>query len=60
MEYYFEVVTDIRGMDHVLVKARDVIEAGKIVVEVLSERGYMASDESIVEITRTNITKVIE
>ena len=60
MEYYFEVIIDYKPLDHVLVKARDAIEAGKTAIEVLSERGHMVTEGDILEINRTKIIKVIE
>jgi hypothetical protein len=60
MEYYFEVITDDKSLGHILVKARDIIEAGNIAIEVLSERGYFTPKDEIIEINRTEITYVIE
>jgi hypothetical protein len=60
MEYYFEVITDDKSLGHILIKAKDVIEAGKAAVEVLSERGYFTPEDEIIEIHRTKITYVIK
>ena len=59
-EYYFEMILCYEGLGHILVKANDVIEAGTIVIEALTERGYFVSENDITEIRRTEITKVIE
>ena len=62
MEYYFTVVTNhnLYNDSAMLVKAMDVLEAGKKVEDMLSREGMDNWGIEIVEITRTNITKVIE
>ena len=59
MKYYFEVTLYNKPNDHILVKARDVIEAGQKVASTLAEQGYGDCEELIIEITRTNIAAVI-
>lgn len=58
MFYYFEVVLH-NDPNHILVRARDVIEAGQKVAMMLQEQGYFVCEEQIVEITRTNIKTII-
>ena len=63
MEYYFRVVTDDDNI--VLVKAKDVFEAGRKVEEMLEETGRnmigrVTIKIDIVEITRTDYEMIIE
>lgn len=63
MEYYFRVVT--YNDDIILVKAKDVFEAGKKVEEMLGETGKnmigrVRLEIDILEITRTDYEMVIE
>ena len=58
MEYYFEVFLAGVGST-ILVKAKDVIEAGRTVQSYYEELIEVRNIE-ISEIHRTNITKVIE
>lgn len=59
MDHYFEVIYECMPNDHLLVKARDVIEAGMKAQEVLSDRGY-GEWAQIIEIARTKIVEVID
>lgn len=62
MEYYFEVVTNHNFYNDtsMLVKAKDVIDAGRKVEQMLSKEGMDTWGIEIVEITRTKIGKVID
>ena len=60
MGHYFEVIFDLRYISSILVKAGDIIEAGKIAAEWLNSKGYTVCEESIIEIKRTDIAHVIE
>lgn len=60
MEYYFKVVLDYNPQEVMLVKAKDVIEAGEKVAKTYIDGYWDSPYESVIEITRTNITKVIE
>lgn len=61
MEYYFKVKTNNNIYDNTatLVKAKDVIEAGRKVENMLGIEEMTRWGVKIVEITRTDITKVI-
>ena len=59
-EYYFKVITDSAYVDPMLVKAKDVIEAGNKAAETLLERGYIVGANMIIEVTRTDIDQVID
>lgn len=59
MEFYFEVITDISFKGSLLVKARDVIEAGEKAIQELTRQGFGATGDYITEIKRTKITEVI-
>ena len=60
MEYYFEVYLEIMPGRPVLVKARDVVEAGKKVVAVYASEEYGFNEVFIERIVRTNIARIIE
>lgn len=61
MEYYFEVRFNTSPARVMLVKAKDVIEAGNKASKALSDRGLLyCGEEYIDSITRTEIWKVIE
>lgn len=60
MEYYFEVFTSVRERDHMLVKARDVIEAGTKAANELAKFGYITCERWITEIKRINTTYIID
>ena len=58
MDYYFEVILGGGGV-RILIKAKDVIEAGQIAKSYFKKL-IGVYDIEIDEITRTKITKVIE
>lgn len=62
MEYYFEVITNqhLYNDTSLLVKAKDVIDAGRKVEQILSREGMDTWGIEIVEITRTKVCKVID
>lgn len=60
MEYYFEVFTNVRESDHMLVKARDVIEAGTKAANELASLGYINCEKWIMEIKRINTVHIID
>ena len=59
MYYYFEVTFAGPHYDHVLVLARDVIEAGEIALEDFRERKPMAIYVELLSVTKTEITRVV-
>ena len=59
MYYYFEVTFAGPHYDHVLVWARNVIEAGTIALEDFWERKPMALNVEVLSVTRTEITRVV-
>ena len=62
MEYYFKVVTNqhLCNGTALLVKGKDVLDAGRKVEAMLSREGMDTWGIEIVEITRTDIIKVID
>lgn len=62
MEYYFTVITNhnLYNDTTMLVKAKDVVDAGRKVENMLTREGMDTWGIEIVEITRTNITKIID
>lgn len=62
MEYYFKVVTNHNFYNNtaMLVKGKDVLDAGRKVEDMLTKEGMDTWGVEIVEITRTNITKIID
>lgn len=60
MEYYFEVYVDGWEGNTVLVKAKNVIEAGKKAAEVLSDEIMWFDEAYISKIEMTLINRVID
>ena len=62
MEYYFKVIVDCDDLcdGYILVKAKDVIEAGRKVEEALKADDRCRYGMFINEITRTDIVKFID
>ena len=60
MEYYFEVYVDGWKGNTVLVKAKNVIEAGKKAAEVLSDEIMWFDEACISKIEMTLINRVID
>lgn len=60
MPYYFEVVLSGGSYTNVLVMANDVADASSKVEDLYRREGVCLDEVSVVRITRTKITKVIE
>ena len=60
MEYYFTVTLNYGPYTKLLVKAKDVFEAGNKVEDLYLKEDFSTNGIDIIDITRTNITKVIE
>lgn len=60
MEYFFEVTLDYEPDKHILINARDCIDAGLQVEQVLLRRGIIASEGHVIEVTRTKIAEIID
>ena len=60
MEYYFKVIFNYDPQVAVLVKAKNVIEAGEKAVKAFVKGYWISPYEDLVEIIKTDICEVIE